>query len=65
MIFFLGVAHNIEFVRQARVPLVVYQSKYNISCDISINNYAGYIKSRVLGLIARIDERFREFVLLV
>ncbi|KAH0462053.1 hypothetical protein IEQ34_009628 [Dendrobium chrysotoxum] len=61
-----GVANNIVFVRQARVPLVVYRSRYyNISCDISIDNQAGYVKSYILCLISYIDERFRELVLLI
>ncbi|XP_020571079.1 protein HESO1 isoform X3 [Phalaenopsis equestris] len=61
-----GVASKIEFVRTARVPIVVYQSKYyNINCDISIDNHAGYVKSYVLRLISDLDERFREFVLLI
>ncbi|KAL0919646.1 hypothetical protein M5K25_011757 [Dendrobium thyrsiflorum] len=61
-----GIANNIEFVRHARVPLIVYQSRYyNISCDISIDNQAGYVKSYILRLISNIDERFRELVLLI
>ncbi|XP_020571078.1 protein HESO1 isoform X2 [Phalaenopsis equestris] len=61
-----GVACKIEFVKKARVPIVMYQSKYyNISCDISIDNYAGYIKSYYLHFISDIDERFRELVLLI
>ncbi|PKU71921.1 protein HESO1 [Dendrobium catenatum] len=61
-----GIANNIEFVRHARVPLVVYQSRrYNISCDITIDNRAGYVKSYILRLISNIDERFRELVLLI
>ncbi|PKU71923.1 poly(A) RNA polymerase GLD2 [Dendrobium catenatum] len=61
-----GVANNMKFIRLARVPLVVYQSRcYNISCDISIDNQAGYVKSCLLRLISYIDERFRELVLLI
>ncbi|KAK8951464.1 hypothetical protein KSP39_PZI004162 [Platanthera zijinensis] len=61
----IGVANNVEFVR-ARVPLLVYTSKCcKISCDISINNHAGYVKSCILRWISNTDKRFCEFVLVI
>ncbi|KAG0473527.1 hypothetical protein HPP92_015384 [Vanilla planifolia] len=61
-----GVAYGIEYVSNAKVPIVKYRSRsYDISCDISINNHFGYVKSTILRLISSIDEHFREFVLLI
>ncbi|MCL7029832.1 hypothetical protein MKW94_017716 [Papaver nudicaule] len=56
-----------KFIPNARVPILVVESNNhnNISCDISISNYAGIIKSRFLDWVAKIDDRFRDMVLLV
>ncbi|XP_077238925.1 nucleotidyltransferase family protein isoform X2 [Tasmannia lanceolata] len=60
------IAHNIQFIPNARVPLLIFQSNYsNISCDISIDNLVGQIKSKFLLWIADMDERFRDMVLLI
>ncbi|PVH37798.1 hypothetical protein PAHAL_5G092200 [Panicum hallii] len=61
-----GVARYVEFIPNARVPIIQYMSnQFDISCDISINNYPGRIKSRIFYWINTIDERFRDMVLLV
>ncbi|KAI3919171.1 hypothetical protein MKX01_018810 [Papaver californicum] len=56
-----------KFIPHARVPLLVVESNNhnNITCDISINNWGGVIKSICLGWVAEIDDRFRDMVLLV
>ncbi|KAG1365834.1 protein HESO1 [Cocos nucifera] len=60
-----GVVHNLKFIPNARVPLLIYESKYHgISCDVSIDNHMGQIKSKILLWIADMDERFRDMVLL-
>lgn len=60
-----GVAHNIQFIPNARVPLLKYESNYHgISCDISIDNHMGQIKSKIFLWIADMDERFHDMVLL-
>ncbi|XP_058207139.1 protein HESO1 [Rhododendron vialii] len=58
--------HNLQFVANARVPILKFQSNYlNISCDLSINNLSGQMKSKLLFWINEIDGRFRNMVLLV
>ncbi|MCL7031064.1 hypothetical protein MKW94_026093 [Papaver nudicaule] len=50
----------------ARIPLLIFESNLqNISCDISISNLLCQIKSKYLFWITRIDERFRDMVLLI
>ncbi|XP_073009312.1 protein HESO1 isoform X2 [Typha latifolia] len=61
-----GVAYGIQFIPKARVPLLIYKSVvYDISCDISINNHLGRIKSKILHWITELDERFGDMVLLI
>ncbi|KAF8397421.1 hypothetical protein HHK36_016337 [Tetracentron sinense] len=61
-----GGAHNLQFIPKARVPLLIFESNHrNISCDISISNLLGQIKSKFLFWITEIDDRFRDMVLLV
>ncbi|KAM0953490.1 putative polynucleotide adenylyltransferase [Dioscorea sansibarensis] len=61
-----GFARNCNVIENARVPVLKFQSNYrDISCDISINNHIGQIKSKMLLWISAIDERFRDMVLLV
>ncbi|KAM0922788.1 hypothetical protein ACQ4PT_005956 [Festuca glaucescens] len=61
-----GVARDVNFIPTARVPVLQYVSNhFGISCDISIDNYPGQIKSKVLYWINTIDERFGDMVLLV
>ncbi|GMH19067.1 hypothetical protein Nepgr_020908 [Nepenthes gracilis] len=61
-----GGLRSLQFVHNARVPILKFESNfYNISCDISINNLCGQMKSKFLSWISRIDARFRDMVLLV
>ncbi|KAM0828260.1 hypothetical protein ACQ4PT_067662 [Festuca glaucescens] len=61
-----GVARDVKYILTARVPVPKYVSNhYDISCDITIDNYSGRIKSKVLYWISTIDERFGDMVLLV
>ncbi|RAL54880.1 hypothetical protein DM860_013576 [Cuscuta australis] len=60
-----GGYRKIKFITGARVPILKFQGKYDISCDISINNLRGQMKSKLLYWISTIDERFRGMVLLV
>ncbi|XBI30112.1 hypothetical protein VPH35_053938 [Triticum aestivum] len=61
-----GVARDVQFIPTARVPVLSYVSnKFGISCDISIDNYRGRIKSRVLYWLNTLDKRFGDMVLLV
>ncbi|XP_074308218.1 protein HESO1-like [Silene latifolia] len=61
-----GSFRRLQFVSHARVPILKLESKFqNISCDISINNLSGHMKSKFLLWISLIDQRFRDMVLLV
>ncbi|KAM3333693.1 hypothetical protein ACQJBY_028666 [Aegilops geniculata] len=61
-----GVARDVQFIPTARVPVLSYVSnKFGISYDISIDNYRGRIKSRVLYWLNTLDKRFGDMVLLV
>ena len=61
-----GIARYMEFIPTARVPILKNMSNhFGISCDVSINNYPGQIKSRILYWICTMDERFGDMVLLV
>lgn len=65
-LIFTGSFRRLQFVSHARVPILKLESKVqNISCDISINNLSGHIKSKFLLWISLIDRRFRDMVLLV
>ncbi|OUZ99411.1 PAP/25A-associated [Macleaya cordata] len=56
----------LNFLPDIRVPLLVVEStRNNISCDISINNWPGQVKSKILLWITQIDERFQDMVLLI
>ncbi|MBA0665387.1 hypothetical protein Goklo_005247, partial [Gossypium klotzschianum] len=57
---------ELKFIPSARVPILKIVSKWqNISCDISIDNIQGEIKSKFLFWLNEIDGRFRDMVLLV
>ncbi|KAK9683341.1 hypothetical protein RND81_10G133600 [Saponaria officinalis] len=57
---------RLQFVSHARVPILKLESKIqNISCDISVNNLTGHMKSKFMLWISLIDSRFRDMVLLV
>lgn len=55
----------IQLISTARVPILKLVSGYGISCDISISNLCGQMKSKMLLWINEIDGRFRDLVLLV
>ncbi|KAL1217793.1 Protein HESO1 [Cardamine amara subsp. amara] len=58
--------YKLQFVIHARVPILkVVSGHQRISCDISIDNLEGLLKSRFLFWISEIDGRFRDLVLLV
>ncbi|KAI7735076.1 hypothetical protein M8C21_004945 [Ambrosia artemisiifolia] len=62
----LGGFHGIKYISHARVPILKCESNNgNISCDISINNLSGQMKSKLLFWINEIDGRFRDMVLVV
>lgn len=55
---------NLQFIPNARVPILKF-NRQGVSCDISINNLPGHMKSKILLWIHRIDDRFHDMVLLV
>ncbi|XP_062092627.1 protein HESO1 isoform X2 [Humulus lupulus] len=58
--------NKLQLIRNARVPILKVESNIqNISCDISIDNLQGQMKSKLLLWINEIDTRFRDMVLLV
>lgn len=55
-----------QCIPNARVPILKVQSNIqNISCDVSVDNLLGQMKSKMLLWINEIDTRFRDMVLLV
>ncbi|XP_066311498.1 protein HESO1-like [Miscanthus floridulus] len=55
-----------QFIPHARVPVLQYVSnRFGISCDISIDNFVGRIKSKIFYWINTLDERFGDMVLLI
>ncbi|KAG2309353.1 hypothetical protein Bca4012_081668 [Brassica carinata] len=61
-----GLWYRLQFIIHARVPILkVVSGHQRISCDISIDNLEGLLKSRFLFWISEIDGRFRDLVLLV
>ncbi|KAL1544706.1 polynucleotide adenylyltransferase [Salvia divinorum] len=60
-----GGFHRVKFISNARVPIVKFEGNFNISCDLSVNNLSGQMKSKILFWITGIDNRFRDLVLLV
>ncbi|KAK7285168.1 hypothetical protein RJT34_19929 [Clitoria ternatea] len=61
-----GGGSNLLLISNARVPILKFKSdQQGVSCDISINNLPGQMKSKILLWINRIDGRFRDMVLLV
>ena len=50
----------------AKVPILKCESSHKIfSCDISIDNLKGQMKSKLFLWISEIDGRFRDMILLV
>ncbi|KAF8010002.1 hypothetical protein BT93_J0860 [Corymbia citriodora subsp. variegata] len=60
----IGRYQKLQFISSARVPIVKFESR-SISCDVSINNLSGQMKSKFMLWIKGIDERFGNMVLLV
>ncbi|KAF8010007.1 hypothetical protein BT93_J0861 [Corymbia citriodora subsp. variegata] len=60
----LGRFNKLQFVQHVRVPIVKFKSR-GISCDVSIDNPSGQMKSKLLLWIKGMDERFGDMVLLV
>ncbi|KAL3521132.1 hypothetical protein ACH5RR_019281 [Cinchona calisaya] len=60
-----GGCRKLRFIGNARIPILKFETAHNISCDISINNLSGQMKSKLLFWINEIDGRFRDMVLLV
>ncbi|KAK4790621.1 hypothetical protein SAY86_017925 [Trapa natans] len=57
---------KLQFIQHAKIPILKFESKYKrISCDVSVDNLKGQIKSKFLLWLGKIDERFRDLVLLV
>lgn len=55
---------RLQFIPNARVPILKFENA-SISCDVSIDNMQGLMKSKFLFWINEIDRRFRDMVLLV
>ncbi|KAG6512030.1 hypothetical protein ZIOFF_030121 [Zingiber officinale] len=59
-----GLASFVEYIPNARVPLLKYISRQlNISFDVSVNNHLGVMKSNILKWLSEIDDCFRDMVL--
>ncbi|KAG6734895.1 hypothetical protein I3842_01G293000 [Carya illinoinensis] len=57
---------KLQLIPNARVPILKFESGHqSISCDMSIDNIQGQIKSTLLFWISEIDGRFHDMVLLV
>ncbi|XP_059456124.1 protein HESO1 isoform X2 [Corylus avellana] len=62
----MGGWRRLQYIPNARVPILKFESSLQgISCDVSIDNLQGQIKSKILLWISAIDTRFRDMVLLV
>lgn len=58
--------YKLQFIGNAQVPILKSVSAFgSISCDISIDNLKGQMKSKFLFWVTEIDGRFRDMVLLV
>ncbi|KAK2441973.1 polynucleotide adenylyltransferase [Trifolium repens] len=61
-----GGCMNFQLIPNARVPILKFKSvRQGISCDVSINNLPGLMKSKFLLWINKIDGRFHDLVLVV
>ncbi|XP_048140369.1 protein HESO1-like isoform X3 [Rhodamnia argentea] len=60
----IGRFQKLQFISSARVPIVKFESR-SISCDVSVDNLSGQMKSKLLLWIKGIDARFGDMVLLV
>ncbi|CAK9323789.1 unnamed protein product [Citrullus colocynthis] len=58
--------YKLQLIPHARVPILKIENiQHNISCDISIDNLVGQMKSKILLWLNEIDGRFHDMVLLV
>ena len=56
---------DVRLVAHARVPLIKFHDpSTNVNCDVCVGN-DGVYKSAVLGVLANLDERYRDLVHLV
>ena len=56
---------DVRLVAHARVPLIKFHDpRTNVNCDVCVGN-DGVYKSAVLGVLANLDERYRDLVHLV
>lgn len=63
---FAGGWYKLQLIPHARVPILKIENiQHNISCDISIDNLVGQMKSKILLWLNEIDGRFHDMVLLV
>ncbi|KAI3893580.1 hypothetical protein MKW92_052250 [Papaver armeniacum] len=61
-----GMVRNLQLILQARVPLLICETNLqNISCDISISNLLGQIKSKLFLWLTEIDGHFCDMILLI
>ncbi|KAF5453589.1 hypothetical protein F2P56_028486 [Juglans regia] len=57
---------RLQLIPNARVPILKFESsRQSISCDMSIDNIQGQMKSKLLFWISAVDGRFHDMVLLV
>ncbi|GMY08448.1 protein HESO1-like [Fagus crenata] len=62
----IGGWREMQRIPWARVPILKFKSsRQSISCDVSVDNLQGQMKSKLLLWISEIDGRFRDMVLLV
>ena len=56
---------DVQLISKARVPLIKFKDPHTgVACDVCIEN-DGVYKSAVLGVVADIDQRYRDLVFLV
>lgn len=57
---------KMNLIARARIPVIKFkETRTGISCDISVDNDGGVLKSRVLRWISSIDDRCRQLIFLV
>ena len=56
---------DVQLISKARVPLIKFKDPHTgVACDVCIEN-DGVYKSAVLGVVADIDQRYRDLVFLI
>lgn len=62
----MGHVTRIQRIMTARVPIVkVIDLGTRIECDLSVENWDGILKSKLIHMISAIDERFQKLSFLV